>query len=260
MDTLYTKPNQSMYKDKHAMIRYFFFSIIPVLILFVIMPANRSSAASGDNPLTLAYDVRLSGQVYDFSMDAEGGYYFIDNWANGHVTLTSGEKVSGERLKYNAYLDELVWLSAESYRPVQIDKRLVKQFSITLPGQDHPAVFHRISIDEAFESDPVHTYVQLIYDGDISLFVHRRVVKTGERLKTVRGSLHAIPKLDDDPVYYIITSDDQIKELSRLSRRALYGIFPDNRQDIRNILRDERLLIRSETDLIRAVSLIEHKI
>ncbi len=241
------------------MIREAFF-IIGALTLFMAMPENVACASPGSDQLTLTYEARLSGKVYDFALDAEGDYYLAESWATGDVILLSGEKVTGERFKYNAYLDELIWLSTRNHQSVQIDKRLVSQFSVTFPGEDQPRLFHRISIHDGREPYAEGQYAELLYDGDVSLFAHRRVVQSGERVETVGGSLRAIPQLNADPVYYIMTPDEQIKELSRFSRRALRGIFPDKQQEVRSLLRREQPMIRSEADLIRAVSLIEENI
>ncbi len=242
------------------MIRKAFF-IIGALTLFMTAPENAVCALPGSDQLTLTYEARLSGKVYDFALDAEGDYYLAESWATGDVMLLSGEKVTGERLKYNAYLDELIWLSPGNHQSVQIDKRLVSQFSVTLPGEGQPRVFHRLFFhDDREQPHAEGQYAELLYDGDVSLFAHRRVVQSGERVETVGGSLRAIPQLNADPVYYIMMPDERIKELSRFSRRALQGIFPDKQREVRALLRREQPMIRSEADLIRAVFLIEENI
>ncbi len=236
-----------------------------LLIIWALTPllnesVNPAYASSGNDQLTLDYKAKLSGKVYEFAMDAEGDYYLAESWAMGDVVLLSGDKVASERLKYNAYLDELIWLSPRAQQAVQIDKRLVKQFSVNLSGEDQPRVFRRLFLRDGQAMHEDGKYAELLYDGDVSLFVNRRVVQSGERVKTVEGSLRAIPQLDADPVYYILMPDDQLKELNRLSRRSLQGMFPDQQQEIRSLLRSEQRMIRSESDLVRAMSLIENNI
>ncbi len=241
------------------MIRNAFF-ILGALTLFLMVPENHACAFSGSNQLTLDYKAKLSGEVYDFALDAEGDYYLAESWAIGDVSLLSGEKVAGQRLRYNAYLDELIWLSPRGQQSVQIDKQLVESFSVTLPGESQPRVFQRLFFRDGPHLREEGTYAELLHDGDVSLFVHRRVVQSGERVETVGGSLRAVPQLTADPVYYVETPDGQLKELSRLSRRALQGVFPDQQREIRSFLRRAQPMIRSEADLVRAISLIEENI
>jgi len=85
----------------------------------------------------------------------------------------------------------------------------------------------------------------------------RRVVKTGERLTSVRGTHISVPRLEADPVFYIVMPDNEAFEVGRLNRRALYRIFPEYRSEIRTALRRENIWIRSESDLVRAVALID---
>lgn len=236
------------------------FLIIGALTLLLAVPGKYACASSGSDQLTLGYEARLAGKIYDFALDAEGDYYLAEGWAMGDVLLLSGDKVSGERVKYNAYLDELIWLSPRNQQAVQIDKRLVKEFSMILPGEDHPRVFRRLFLRDGQALHEDGQYAELLHDGDVSLFVYRRVLQSGERVKTVEGRLRAIPQLEADPVYYILMPDGQLKELSRLSRRSLQGMFPDHQQEIRSLLRSEQRMIRSEADLIRAMFLIEENI
>lgn len=231
-----------------------------VLILFLSLPEKAECAPSGSDQRTLTYEARLSGKVYGFALESEGNYYLAENWAEGEVILLSGEKVTGEHFKYNAYLDELIWLSVRNHQPVQIDKQMVKQFSIKQPGASEPRVFQRLSLQDGPYSHLDGKYLELLHDGIVSVFVHRRIVQSGERMQSVEGSLRAVPQLTADPLYYIITPGDQIKELSRFGRRALQAMFPNRQQEVRSLLRREQPMIRSEADLIRAISLIEKNI
>jgi len=231
---------------------------IKALFALVVTVFACNAVADGQrDPVTLDHEVRLSGEVYHFFMQADGSYYLADNWAEGTVELVTGEKVHGELLKYNAYLDELIWLSSRTYQPVMADKKLVRQFSLALPGVAEEAVFRNITISVPLVADSVNIYAQQLYAGTISLVAHRRVVQSGERQESYRGGMQSIPRLTADPVYYIVTGDQEAFEVNRLSRRSLYRIFPEHRREIRAALRSEGLLIRSETDLIRAVSMID---
>ncbi len=233
------------------------FGMTNLFALVVTIFACNAVADGQRGPVTLDYAVRLSGEVYHFFMQADGNYYLADNWVEGDVELVTGEKVHGELLKYNTYLDELIWLSSRTYQPVKADKKLVSQFSLALPGVAEAALFRNITISVPLEADSVNLYAQQLYEGNISLVAHRRVVISGERQESYRGGMQSIPRLTADPVFYIVTGDHEAFEVSRFSRRSLYRIFPDYRSEIRAALRNEGLLIRSEADLIRAVSIID---
>lgn len=208
--------------------------------------------------VTLPYEANISGKLYTFAMSSQGSYYLHDQWLKGDVYLATGKVVRNVYLKYNTYIDELIWLPVESYEAVQADKKLTEAFVISLPDREDGMVFQNISVDVAFASGPVNMFVNVLYEGSISLMVHRRVIKKRERLISADGGYYPVPVLEPDPVYYIVLSDGEVFEPGRFTRRALYGVFPGYRDEIRSAFRRDRLLrIRTEDDMIHAVSLID---
>ncbi len=246
-----------MTKTLNTMYKCIISGLIMLILPFALPAAELPEDRAQQSVLRVEPEVRLSGRLYSFNMDSDGSYYLKDNWVKGSVTLTNGETAEGVLLNYNTYLGELIWLSEETYRVVQVDKNLVKQFTLDQPGVSGPAVFQRLRISMPLEGDSANIYVQQLYKGDIMLAVRRRVVVTGERLESTRGTLRSVPRLRSDPVYYIIAEGSDAYEISRLNRRSLYSIFPEKRREIRAGFRDERLYIRTEQDLIRAVSVID---
>lgn len=234
--------------------------LLHILFIFVIPVCLFASEKDEKEIITKEYEPRLSGELYRFTLRADGKYYLYDNWVKSTILLTSGEKVIGERVKYNNYLDELIWLSSKTYKPVKLDKKLVDEFYIQLPNQREPMVFKNISFDVAFSDESRNIFAHSLYEGNISLMAHRRVIRTGERLTSVDGSLISIPRLQSDPVFYIIKDDDVAYEINRFNRWSLYRIFPEYRSEIRAAFRSERLWIRSEDDIIRAVKIIDEEI
>ncbi len=232
--------------------------LIHVVVLAIILSLNISARNSCyEKTLLSVFEPRLSGEIYTFTMRADGNYYLNENWLKGDVALISGETVHDKLLKYNIYLDELIWLSSKTYKPVKVDKKLVKEFTINLPDSREPVLFRNITIDVAFRDDPLNIFAHKLYEGNISLVAQRRVRQTGERFTSERGTHISVPRLEPDPVYYIIMPDNKAREVGRLNRRALYRIFPDYRSEIRTALRRENVWIRSENDLVRAVGIID---
>lgn len=237
------------------MIKRFF---VHILFLSVVFPVCLSASGIDDNETSvLGFEPRLSGELYDFFLRADGSYYLHNTWLEGDVLLVSGKKARGERLKYNIFLDELIWLSSKTYQPVKLDKKLIKEFYIALPNQRERMVFSNITFETAYSSEKKNIYAHKLYEGNISLMAHRRVIRTGERLASHRGTQISVPRLEQNPVFYIITEDNIAYEVGRFSRRALYSIFPEHRSEIRAAFRRERLRIRSENDMVRAVKMID---
>ncbi len=238
--------------------KYFNIKLLSIVLWVVIYPGYLVAQNNNDNN-TLKRQPRLSGHVYTFSVwRAQKDYYFNDTWLNGDVLLASGEKVQDKSIKYNGYLDELVWFSEESHQPVQVDKQMVEKFTFNDIDKQEPVVFKKIKLDGSFVSSPRDIFAQKLYVGDISLLVYRRVIESGSSVVEYEGSSYSLPNFSAVPEYYILMPDTEVLEVNSFSRRALYSLFPEYRDNIRDTFRQERIRIRSEEDLIDAVSLIDH--
>lgn len=214
-----------------------------------------------EKPITLRFEPQLSGEIYRFNMQSTGdSYYFSDIWLNGDVLLESGKTVLDESLKYNIYTDELVWMSGIKKQQVKVEKELVKGFTINIAGEEKPLVFKKIPLSESLSSKPKNTFLQELYEGEVSLMAHRRVIKSGKRLSRSGKSLISVINLRLKPIFYIVTPDNEIIEIGRFKKLSLYRIFSDNRDEIRKAFRSEKISIQSEADLIRAVAIIDRVI
>ena len=56
--------------------------------------------------------------------------------------------------------------------------------------------------------------------------------------------------------YYIIFPGDDFERF-RLKRRSFIDLFPDNKKEVRRILRKNRILFENEMQTIEAVKLVE---
>ncbi len=230
--------------------------LLSLSFILVVCPAELPAQFDKDD-ITLKREPKLSGEVYSFTMQAEGSYYLNRNWSDGDVLLATGEKVKNELFKYNGFLDELVWLNAKTYQPVKVDKEMVEEFTLYLPGERRPFVFQNITIDIALSAETKNIFAHSLYEGEISLVAHRRIIRTGQSLRSGEGTLYAVARLKPEPVFYIVMPDNKAFEVRRFSRRSLYRIFPDHRRELRSAFRDRGLRIRSENDLIQAVDVVD---
>ncbi len=228
-------------------------AIVFILCLMTTLPAF---SANKHEPLLLDFEARLSGEVFTFHMQADGSQYLFENWVKGDVSFISGKSLKDQSFRYNGYLDELIWLHPSFYKPVKADKYQIESFTLYPPGGD-TLIFENISFKPRFESDSLHFFAQKLYTGDISLVAYRQIKRTGETLESIGPRLVARPKIEPEPVYYLILPDDQVHEVRRLNRRSLYRIFSDERRAIREGFRRECLRINNERDLIKAVGIID---
>ena len=112
---------------------------------------------------------RLSGEVYTFSLVANGSPYLWDAWAPGDVELMSGAVIVKQNLKYNGYLDELIWFNTSTQQQVRLEKKGVRAFSLSLSPHENPLVFRKIPYRSWYGTPTSDIYAQVLYEGDLQL-------------------------------------------------------------------------------------------
>ncbi|MBW6498229.1 MAG: hypothetical protein K0B09_07580 [Bacteroidales bacterium] len=228
------------------------FSIIAMLALW----GNVQATDLKNNNIQPDPQARLAGEIFVFSIVSHGSQYFNDEWYLGDVTLRSGEVVEDQMLKYNGYLDELIWLNT-SFQNIKVDKNLVAEFNISDPHTQETFVFRNVLLNSLSIGGSGHIFAEQLYENDISLMTFRRILKTGERTENRTKSVISRAILKPDPVYFILMPDGNANILSNLSRRSFYRAFPDHKDEIRSMFRQNQLRLRNERDLIEAVKIIE---
>lgn len=229
--------------------------LLSLALLLVFSPL----LADGDknDALVPPNQARLSGEVFTFSLHSDGSMYYPETWNPGRVTLRSGEVVEAEQLRYNGYLDQLIWLNTETLQQIQVDKPLVHSFTLQLTSPRDTLHFENITFKRWYETDFQNIFGQMMYRGEIRLLVHRQIV-TNREISEVRGStLVARAQLKADPIFYVLMPGNEAREIKRFNRKALYRLFPEHADQIREAFRQNHLRIRNEQELIQAVKIID---
>lgn len=205
---------------------------------------------------TMDFEPRISGEVFVSTLQADGSPYLHDNWVRGDLLLRDGSLVKQQYFRYNGYLDALIWRQPGSLQSVKVAKEMVKQFVLYPHGNDS-LVFQNITLRPWYESASVNLYAQVLYEGEISLVVHQRIRRTGETLESRGARIISRPRIEHDPVFYVLMPDNEARELRRQSRRALSRLFPEDRAGVRSAMRSENIRINSQEDLVRAIRVID---
>lgn len=233
-----------------------------ITVIFFIFFQGLSVFAT-DNRENLMFppaQARLSGEVFTFNLHADGSMYFFDAWTPGIVTLITGEVVEAEKLRYNGYLDQLIWLNPANFQLIQIDKQMVKSFTLELPHLQEELYFENITFKPWFEANPMNIFAQILHQGEIKLLAHRRVSIKGEEIENLGSALVARAKLEPAPVFYVLMPDGQVHSIRQINRRAISRIFPEHAGQIREALRRNNNRLRNEQDLIEAIKITEKMI
>jgi hypothetical protein len=236
----------------HTLLK-FQFGII-VICFFFLLPLRMEAQ---DKPSYLLQpEYYLSGDLFLDGSTSMGSQYYIEVWLKGDVMLKTGHKVSGQLLRYNGFIDEILWLPSVLQPQVKVDKDMISHFTLFRDSGD-TIEFVNISFTPRFLSEQINILAQQLHKGHISLLVHRKIIQNGTLSERTDRGTYLIPVLRPKPVYYLLFDDQPADVVKRFSRRSLARLFPGNEKKVRKHLREHDIRIRNEKELTHAVKKLD---
>jgi len=195
-----------------------------------------------DEAYMLNFQKGIMGIEYIVPDISYKGERYYNNWTYGDIFLTSGERITGLFLRYEQYLDQLLWLK-DDFRVGVICKACIKGFNLYNDSNNIIASFVKKRIKLELESDSTECLLQLLVNGEYSLYARRKVSR-----------LPDAPKLADDTRYYIFNNDRY--ERIKLYPHDLLSVSFIDKTRMRSIIKTNRIKLRNdEKEFIRAISL-----
>lgn len=191
---------------------------------------------------------KITGEVYYLDV-VEGKYHFYhDKWYNGSIVLTDGDVIENMKLRYMSFSDKLIAYNDAIRSLFIVDKDIVDTFYID--SEKIKQKFVRIYYDGTPDG---HRYFEVLYSGTRLLLVyHTIIVKKIRPYKNEFGIL-SDTEYEKDKTYYLYSQSSGFERI-KISRRSLYHVFPDQKKEIKKVLRENKIEYKNEWSLIRAVS------
>jgi hypothetical protein len=196
-----------------------------------------------DDPYMINMQRGIMGTEYSSPAAANEGYQFFNDWANGEILLTNGEIITGLRLRYEKYIDQLLLLRNDFFTCV-ICKTCIKGFNLYDDNNNIIASFVlKKGIRMPLENDSANCFFQTLVKGEYCFYAFRKVSRLPDVLELV-----------DDTRYYIFNNDQY--EKVRLSMRDLLDVPFLNKIKMKSILKSNKIRVRdNEQEFIRAICL-----
>jgi hypothetical protein len=182
----------------------------------------------------------LSGELYVPAMPVDIATYFNQDWLLGDILLATGEVVRNKFIKYNGLLDELFWLEPGSKNIIKLDKDAIQQFHYSNYMGDTSVYFRKIKIKQSANSDSAGIFVQIIYIGNLSLFISHTFYIDRRELVYNKGIILEKEIFREKPVYYFISVNTKTFITMSLSPKRLYEFCPGNNEKIREFFKTNR--------------------
>jgi len=224
--------------------------IIVFLVLSVIMGRLSAQKDNCNCQSNDAYAVSIQrgliGREYLNPLRGFKGERFFGAWAKGEVKLNNGETIIGIDLRYERYLDELLWLRDGDFKSGILHKSEIAGFVLFKPGMN-PAVFVKRRIKLSTDKDSIDRYLQELENGEIKLYAYRKVVQSPNEFK-----------LSDDTKYILFK--EGMSELLALKRKNLLALAAIDKNKMKDVFRSGKIRVnRSEPGMIRAIEAYNQK-
>lgn len=182
----------------------------------------------------------------------QGNPFFNDSFLPGKIELTDGTIIGALLLKYSSYQDELIYYNSDISTQIMIDKMSLRGFSLT----DETGVEHHFRLRNTSTSMPGYNFFELLSDGDISLWVNRKVL-----LLTcpIYGEVGKEKNLSYQEAYnYYLYNKEKGYQLIRISKGSLLSkCEPSQQKLVRKLLRKNKVNIRDEKNFVVAWNLMK---
>jgi len=199
---------------------------------------------------------KLTGEVYYLSLTSNASYFLQKDWVEGTITLKDGDVFEGMRLRYMAYGDELVVYNDNIKALFIVDKNTVKQFTFKTPlssGNFAERKFINLDSTGVFLDK---TYFEELYSGTVQLLVFHQIEE-----RKISPYIDSSGKLNDTDfrlktIYYQYSKVNGLTRF-QLKNRSLFTLFPENKKEIRKLLRKNKIDITDESSAVQAFDLLD---
>lgn len=179
----------------------------------------------------------------------EGSVYLNEEFVDGTVALTTGEKYSNIPLRYNIYNDEIEFRNTRG-----------QLFNI-----NNPDVIQNLTIGETkfiyieykLKKENKKLFAEVLSEGDVSLLKHNRL----KLMPSQQAQLHKEaqpPRLVKIPSEYLIRKADGSAQLFN-NEKELLTILADKGEKINSLIDQQKLSVNKEDDLIKIINYYNSK-
>lgn len=194
---------------------------------------------------------KLMGKVYYISALANSKFLYPSEWIDGAVTLKDGDTYENMKLRYHVYEDELIAYNKNNNTLYFVEKELVKSFSFEEDGKTR--IFLKLS---RAKGNGKQQYFEELYSGTLSLLVFRymyehKVSPYLDKLGTMRDTEYRLQS------EFYLYSENRPPQKILPKRRALLNTFPENKKEIKKVLRRNGLYIKEQQSMIQAFRILD---
>lgn len=194
---------------------------------------------------------KLTGTVFVLSSKSNSNYFLQNEWVQGSITLDDNDFYDGIKMRYNAFEDKLVVYNDNLRSLFTVDKERVRSFTVNTLDGEHKFVRYFYNGYPAGER-----YFEVLYSGNRDFLAFREIVEEKTRPYVDKFGIMKDIRFKENSTYFLYSPETGFKKI-RLRRRSVLNVFPENKREIRRLLRRNKVNNFEEKGMIRAIELLD---
>jgi hypothetical protein len=136
------------------------------------------------------------------------------------------------------------------------DKNTVKQFTFKTPLSSGNFAERKFINLDSLDVFLDRTYFEELYSGTVKLLVFYQIEDTKISPYVDRSGKMSDTEFKLKTIYYLLTDSIGLTRI-QLKNRSLFSLYPENKKEIRRLLRKNRIAIVDEHSAIQAFKLLD---
>ena len=229
--------------------------IASVILLFTTLIANAQKdfiPVMELNTSSNTTNYKIPGKQFYPKYIPSGSDFYNDAWCNGYIILENGDRYDDLYLKYNTLKDELITLNGRTNILIMVDKDAVSEFGL-FEKEKQITRFKKYYFDKVPKGEH---YFNVLYEGKLRLLIWQRAFEEiTASYKDKNGALQ-IRKYVLRPQFFVCFPNGHFEQF-KFKRYSFLKLFPEEKKEIRRLLRKHKNHMQTYPDYIHAVQLIE---
>lgn len=233
-------------------------STVITCALFIFL----SALATAQNPYNVEIELTTASNSVNYKLPGKqffpvyvplGSEFFDEAWREGYVVLENGDRYENLNLKYNTFKDELITINDRTRVMVLLDKDAISEFGFYSATKNQR--FVKMYFNKVPSGDH---YFMTQHDGSLKYAIWYRTQDVATTPYRDKNGYLQMSEFEMSLNHYVCFPDNDFKKF-KLNRRSLVLLFPDQKKEIRRMLRKERNRVKTISEATRAIEIIDRE-
>lgn len=224
-----------------------------VVLILVVVFVLAISQARAQAPVRAMDNSLLKRKPYE---ETKGSAYLNDAWSLGTLVDYKGNEYTEQLIRFDAYQD-LIEISQNNQIMVASASE-IPRFTIRISEKGSTkANTHVFTSGFTFGTYQDQNYFEVLVQGKIDLIVRHKITFMDGNIGKY-GTPGSYRSYQADKLYFVLDKRGGYNAI-KPSNKSVYKVFPKFTSDIEKFLEENRLSIRSESDLIQIIQFLNSR-